>query len=137
MRVGDYYRNGGKMTRPSIQIEGQIADPYFCETESDFHKLCLAECRAYTDNGEDAQIFMTGLKIMLHEYLALVLSQKIKPYEMERRWVKDEMDGFKATINYMNELFTKIGLPVYEGENGKIEIDYEQIKKDVGENEQK
>lgn len=121
------------MARPSIQIEDQIADPYFCETEGDFHKLCLAECRAHTGTSEDAVMFATGLRVLLHEYLALVLSQKMKPYEMDKEWVEREMDGFKGTIACMNEYFAKIGLPMYEGRNGKMEIDYKKIKEEFEE----
>lgn len=118
------------MARPSIQIEDQIADPYFCETEGDFHKLCIAACRVHSDDPEEAQVFVTGLRVILHEYLALVLSQKMKPYEMDKEWVENEMDGFKGTIAHMNEYFTKIGLPMYEGENGKMEIDYKKIQEE-------
>lgn len=116
------------MARPSIQIEDQIADPYFCESEGDFHKLCVATCRIHTDSPEESEIFIIGLRVILHEYLALVLSQKMKPYEMDKEWVEREMDGFKGTIACINEYFTKIGVPMYEGENGKMEIDYKKIK---------
>ena len=121
------------MTRPSIQIEEQIADPYFCETKGDFHKLCIATCKLYSNNPEEAQLFATGLRIILHEYLALVLSQKMKPYEMDKEWVKNELDGFKGTIACMNEYFAKIGVPMYEGENGKMEIDYKKIQEEAEE----
>lgn len=118
------------MTKPSIQIEEQIADPYFCETEGDFHKLCVAMCRAHANTSEDATMFVIGLRTILHEYLALVLSEKMKPYEMDKEWVEKEMDGFKGTIAYMNEYFTEIGMPMYEGENGKMEIDYKKIQEE-------
>ena len=118
------------MTKPSIQIEEHIADPYFCETEGDFYKLCVATCRAHTDAPEDAMMFVIGLRTILHEYLALVLSEKMKPYEMDEEWVENEKDGFKGTIAYMNEYFAKIGMPMYEGENGKMEIDYKKIKEE-------
>ena len=118
------------MTRPSIQIEEQIADPYFCETEGDFHKLCIASCRVHSDSPEEAEIFVTGLRVILHEYLALVLSQKMKPYEMDEEWIEHEKEGFKSTIACMNEYFTKIGVPMYEGENGKMEIDYKKIQEE-------
>lgn len=119
------------MTKPSIKIEEQIADPYFCETEGDFHKLCLAACRVHSDDPEEAQIFVTELRVILHEYLALVLSQKMRPYEMSKEWVEHEMDGFKSTISCMNEFLTEIGLPMYEGEKGKMEIDYKKIQEEL------
>ena len=116
------------MTKPSIKIEEQLADPYFCETEGDFHKLCIATCRVHTESPEEARIFVSGLKVILHEYLALVLSQKIEPYEMDKEWVENERDDFKSTIACVNEYFAKIGLPMYEGKNGKMEIDYKKIQ---------
>ena len=118
------------MTKPSIQIEEQLADPYFCESKGDFHKLCVATCRLHTDSPEEAQLFATGLRVILHEYLALVLSQKMRPYEMDKEWVESELDGFRSTIACMNEYFAKIGLPMYEGENGKMEIDYKKIQEE-------
>lgn len=119
------------MTKPSIQIEEQIADPYFCETEGDFHKLCIATCKVHTNDPEDATIFMAGLRTILHEYLALVLSKKMQPYEMDEEWVEHEMDGFKATIACINEYLVKLGLPMYEGETGKMEIDYKKIREEA------
>ena len=121
------------MARPGIVLEDQIADPYFCETEGDFHKMCIAACRAHANDPEDAKLFVTGLRVILHEYLALVLSKKMKPYEMDKEWVKGEMDGFKGTIACMNEYFAKIGLPMYEGKNGKMEIDYKKIQEEFEE----
>ena len=121
------------MARPSIQIEEQLADPYFCETEGDFHKLCVASCRVHSKDPEEAQLYVTGLRVILHEYLALVLSKKMKPYEMDKEWVEHEKDGFKGTIACMNEYFMKIGLPMYEGKNGKMEIDYKKLQEEFEE----
>ena len=118
------------MARPNIKIEEQIADPYFCENEGDFHKLCVASCKVHSNDLEEAQLYVTGLRVILHEYLALVLSQKMKPYEMDKEWVEHEKDGFKGTIACMNEYFTKIGIPMYEGENGKMELDYKKIQEE-------
>mgnify|MGYP006992181947 CR=1 FL=1 len=123
------------MTKPNIKIEEQIADPYFCETEGDFHKLCIATCKAHTNTPEEAELFLVGLRTILHEYLALVLSKKMTPYEMDEEWVKSEMDGFKGTIACINEFFAEIGMPMYEGEKGKMEIDYKKIREDLDERE--
>ena len=124
------------MARPSIRIEDQIADPYFCETESDFYKLCVATCRAHTNTSEDVMMFIVGLRTILHEYLALVLSEKMKPYEMDKEWVEKEMDGFKGMVDYMNEYFTKIGMPMYEGKDGKMEIDCKKIQEELDKEDQ-
>ena len=123
------------MIKPNIKIEEQIADAYFCETEGEFHKLCIATCKVHTDTPEEAEMFLVGLRTILHEYLALVLSKKMTPYEMDEEWVKSEMDGFKGTIACVNEFFAEIGMPMYEGENGKMEIDYKKIREDLDERE--
>lgn len=116
------------MARPSITMPDHIADPYFCEDKEDFYKLCLSECRAHSRDTEDMTMYMIGLRIVLHEYLALVLSKKMEPYEEDEAWVENEREGFKGMIDMINEYYAGIGVPIREGENGRIKVDYKKLK---------
>lgn len=120
------------MSRPSIQLEDRIAEPYFCEDRGDFYKLCLANCHAFTDDMEDSEYFAFFIRLVCHEYLALVLSKKIEPYEMSKEVVEHEMPGFKQMLGLMNEVIVGAGVPTYESDDGKIKIDYDEMDKIMG-----
>lgn len=123
------------MARPSITLDDRIADPYFCEDRDDFYKMCLASCQAFTDNFEDSEYFSFFIRVLCHEYLALVLSKKLEPYEMGEEVVENEKSGFKEAIGHVNELITSLGIPTFEGEDGKIKIDHDELKRRVQEEE--
>lgn len=112
-------------------LPGEVADTYFCEDQSDFHKLVLGHVESLCQNNEDAAFLTMGTRIICHEYLALVLSGQMKPYEMNEKWVKLNQDGFRDMIHTINERLVARGVPMKEGEGGKVEIDYDKIKEDV------
>lgn len=109
----------------------QVANTYFCEDQSDFHKLVLSHVEALCDNTEDASLMAMGIRIVCHEYLALVLSGQMDPYQMDSKWVDMNKKDFRDMIHTMNEKLVDRGVPMREGDNGKVEIDYNQIRKDV------
>lgn len=113
----------------------ELENPYFCEDNSDFHKLILAHVRSVARNNEDALFLTTGIKVICHEYLALALSGKVPPYTFPKEWVDSEKDGFHEAMNLINEVMVKSGVPIKEGENGKVEInydDFERVMKEKG-----
>lgn len=112
-------------------LPGEIAEPYFCEGAGDFHKLVLGHVECLCKNTEDAAFLSMGTRIICHEYLALILSGQMKPYEMSEKWVELNQEGFRDMIHTINERLVERGVPTKEGVDGKVEIDYEQIKKDV------
>lgn len=123
------------MSRPSTTVPDACGDTYFCESESDFHKLILAHVKSVARNTEDALFLTTGIKIICHEYFALLCQHKIKPYTFSKEWVDNEKDGFKEAMNLVNEAIAKSGVPIKEGENGKVEInydDFERVMKEKG-----
>lgn len=125
------------MTRQSITLPEHIAAPYFCEDKTDFQKLLFAEAKAQSHDTEETIMFIIGARILLHEYLSLVLSGKMEPYKLDDEFVKKEAKGFKDTIHLVNEEFAKYGVPLVEGEDGKMNIDYEALHKKIeeGDNE--
>lgn len=114
-----------------ITLPEELRDPYFCEDESDFFKLFFAHGKSLCESEEDFRMFTIGIKIMMHEYLALILSGKIKPFLMHPEIVKQEMPGFKEVMHNINEELTKAGVPMVETEEGKMKLDMETIFKDI------
>ena len=119
------------MARPGITLEDQIADPYFCEDKTDFQKLLYGHVCAATPDFEHRAVLAVGLQIICHEYLALVLSKKITPYEMDKEFVENELPAFKKMMHLINSELNEIGIPFTEGPNGKLNIDYETLKKEL------
>lgn len=109
-------------------IRGKNIKPVFCQDQHDFHKLFFAEVRAnigYTQ--EDLPFVLFGTRLLLHEYLGLVLKGKLDPYEVDEEVVEQEKEGFRETMNHVNEELTKMGIPMKE-ENGKMVFDYKSIE---------
>ena len=123
------------MTRPSIQVNENLANPYFCEDKTDFHKLLYGQIKAASHSKEDEVFMAVGLRIICHEYLALILSEKMNPYEIDDEWVKKETPGFKEMIHLVNDEFATLGVPLKEGENGKLDIDYDTFNKEFEDEE--
>lgn len=116
------------MSRPSITLPDQVAEPAFCENRDDFYKMVFSMARVWADDSREELPFVAfGVKLLLHEYLALVCSGKMEPYLLDPAIKKNEMEGFKEMINHSNQWLTDIGVPMREGENGKVEFDYGAI----------
>lgn len=110
----------------------KLEAPAFCEDKSDFCKLLISTVKAASgDDYEDAAFFTMGMRIICHEYLALVLSGKMEPFSLPEEFVKKERDHFHDIMHLENEMLQKGGVPLKEGENGKVEIDIEEIKRRV------
>ena len=114
-----------------LELPADTGTPYFCEDQSDFHKLILGHVEALCEDAEEAAFLTMGTRIICHEYLALVLSGQMGPYQMDSKRVDMNKEGFRNMIHAMNERLVARGVPMKEGEGGKVEIDYEQIHKDV------
>lgn len=112
-------------------LPAEVADTYFCEDSSDFHKLVLGHVESLCHNNEDAAFLTLGTRIICHEYLALILSGQMKPYEMNEEWVELNQEGFRNMIHTINERLVARGVPTKEGEGGKVEIDYDKLKEDA------
>lgn len=117
-----------RMSRPSITLPDQVAEPAFCENRDDFYKMVISMARVWADDNREELEFVTfGVRLLLHEYLALVCSGKMKPYILDPAFKENELEGFKEMINHSNQWLTSLGVPMREGENGKVEFDYGAI----------
>ena len=118
-------------TETKIHIPVNAGKPALCQDQSDFHKLFLGITRAECDDPEDIPFFLFGLRLLLHEYLALVLTGKLPPYQIADEVAQAELEGFKEFINHINLELTKMGIPTKE-EDGKIVFDYDKINQEMG-----
>lgn len=104
-----------------------------CESQSEFYKMMLSQIKIFSDGDVEKAAFATmGLRILLSDYLILVLQGKMKPIFLSEEFIKKEKDGFRSLMNLENMLLQKAGVPLKEN-NGKVEIDFETFSKLVGE----
>lgn len=117
------------MSEPKrIRLPVEAATPSFCESQDDFYKMVFSMAKVWADNCQEDMSFVTfGIKLLLHEYFALVCSGRMSPYLIDDDIKKQEIEAFKEMINYQNEWLTNIGVPMKEGEGGKVEFDYEAL----------
>lgn len=99
-----------------------VTTPNVCEDAQDFYKLFLSQIATLPP--EERDHYANGVRIIMHEYLALVLSGKLKPYKdkIGKRAKKD----FRELIHAINEVLVESGVPMKE-EDGKIILDLDFI----------
>lgn len=113
--------------KDSIILPNEVRETMFCESESDFHKMLLAQIKAVGDSPEEQEFLATAFRVTCKEYLALVCQGKMKPYSFPKEFVEREKEDFKSTLLEMNDLLVQAGVPIKEGDDGKIEIEYEAL----------
>jgi hypothetical protein len=108
----------------------KLEEPAFIENESDFYKVLISLIKIMSKGDyNDAEFFTMGMRILCHEYLALVLAGKMEPFTLPEDFVEREKETFKDLINYQNMMLQKAGVPMFEGDKGKVEIDIEEMKR--------
>lgn len=103
------------------KLSEDVTIPRFCQDMDDFCKYYLAVTTVY----DDIEQKTIGIKLLLHEYLALVLAGKIPPYATETP-TEDVQDAFRGVMMAVTERVTKANLPMKE-EDGKMKIDEDKI----------
>ena len=111
----------------NLEFPASVHKAAFCETKDDFWKFLLLIVNSTAGDENDAEALTMGIKFMCHEYLALVLSGKVRPYKISEETIKREKKYFDEGINEVNRLLTEMKIPMREGENGKMEFDCEEI----------
>ena len=108
----------------------KLEGPAFIENESDFYKVLISMVKIMSKGDyDDAEFFTMGMRIICHEYLALVLAGKMDPFTLPKEFVEREKETFKDLINFENVMLQKAGVPMFEGEHGKVEIDVKEMKR--------
>ena len=110
----------------------KIEGPAFFSNESEFYKIFISMIKIISKGDyEDATFWTIGFRILLHEYLALVLNGEMEPFTLDKEFIDRNKDTFRDLINYENEMLQKAGVPLKEGKDGKVEIDIEEMKRRV------
>lgn len=108
----------------------KIEGPAFMENESEFYKVMVSLIKIMSKGDyDDASFYTLGLRILLHDYFALVLTGKMSPLTLPEEFIEREKETFRDLINFQNERFQKAGIPLKEGENGKVEVDFDEMKR--------
>lgn len=119
------------MARPDISLPDELAEPMFCRAPDDFPLMMMQISKAIWAEDEDADRFFTFLtlsfKIVCHEYMACVLSGKIKPYRFNQEFKGREYEMFRECILSAKEDAIKAGVPMVETNDGKFAIDVEAL----------
>ena len=124
---------------PTVRVKDlkSLATPLVCENRDDFTKYfySLARVISHPPKGESMQSHMEftieGLQILMHEYLALVMNEKIEPYYIEFASEKDKEESmrvFRQGMLEITEQLSKSGVPMQETEDGRMEIMFDDLK---------
>lgn len=99
-----------------------ICEPYFCRDASDFAMVTFA-CTIDDD--------VTGIKILCHEYLALLLQGKINPYTSAAPPTEAEKKDFRE---FCTNTLAKFPDLVKEDKDGSVRLDFDKIARLSGSN---
>ena len=108
-----------------IDFPEDVKRPAFCKNGDDFNKLFYAMITSVSDDAEEASAYVLGFRSLLHDYLALNLSGELKPYRISEEDIAHNRQDFEDLINEINFRLIKEKVPMKEGKNGKMEIDYD------------
>lgn len=113
-----------------VQVSENIVTPQICTNEDEFVKMLAMEVLFQSDNVDPDPINLTNrIKVLIHDYLALVLTGKMKPYEVHGN--ETNKKHANEIIKEMGVLAGKVGVPLKETSEGKLEFDFETIRKDA------
>lgn len=124
-----------------IRIDGnlkEIATPLVCENRDDFTKYMFSLASVFSNpdhqdkynRQENMEFTIEGLRMMCHEYLALVFSGKLQPYDIRFQSEEDKRESIKSFRSGMlaiTERLMKSGVPMHEN-NGRYEIEFDDLK---------
>lgn len=119
-----------------------VMTPFMCENEDEFFKslfIISNAIPAMVQSGkagmiDASEMYVDMFKMMAHDYLALVLSGEIKPYEFTKTDSGKEEYAemrkiFENALQNLNVTLAMSGVPVKEEDNGKIKVDYEELRR--------
>lgn len=113
--------------KKTVNLPANVFKHEICETQDDFYKFLFVIARSNSDSSEEMEYNVFGLRLLLHEYAALILNGEMDPYQLPKFVVENESRSFRDLIHSVNEEMAELGVPMKEGEGGKMEFDYEEI----------
>lgn len=111
------------------KLNENVTTPRLCRDGDDLYKLLIGLVTTAEDQSIGALV--SGMRIVLHEYLALVLRGEFSPYEAPEM-PEDIAEAFRRAMFAVTQSSMEGGMPLKE-ENGKMVFDKEQIKRDMKE----
>lgn len=112
----------------TVKMHKSVIEPFLLEDQNDFQKMYLWLVQSAQMPDEFKTMYTDLLKIMLHDYTALVLSDKIDPYLFDDD-ISTLDDTYKAEfMALINQFMLKWGVPLKE-QKGKMVIDPSQLSK--------
>lgn len=130
---------------PEVKVKdlNAISTPLVCRDKDDFTKLFLAVAMTMAEgrHGEtdkDAVGFnIESLRILLHEYLALVFKGRLEPYNIKFASEQDQEESinmFRESMLLISERLMESGVPMQETDDGRTSIMFDKLK-EMGEKE--
>lgn len=107
-------------------LKGKDLTPQLCDNEHEFYKFYALLTTMMSPDGDDRMFFSVGVRILLHEYLALVVGGKMDPYELGFA-DKDDKERFKMAMAKYTEILQEMGVPFKEEDNGVMAFDYDEV----------
>ena len=119
--------------KQELKLNERALNPMFCESGDEFIKLTFMTLMSFAGDPEiDVDHMTLGIRVLLHEYLAMVLRGEIEPYVFDDNFIESEKSGFKQAMSLANYALAMAGVDTIETEGGKIEIDYDKLMKLFG-----
>lgn len=119
--------------KQEIKLNKRAFDPMFCRDGDDFIKLVFVTLTAFAGDEEgDIDSMSIGTRVILHEYLALVLNGELEPFVFDDEFIKQETPGFRQAMHLANVVLASAGIKMNETDDGKMEIDYGVLMKEFG-----
>ena len=122
-----------------IKHPQDIIVPLVCETRDDFTKFIFSLANIFTTEPmpgstkqENMEFCVESLRTLLHEYLALVFTGKLDPYRIAYETEEDRQEArkeFRSAMMEINLKMAKAGVPMVETDGGRVEIDFDKLKK--------
>lgn len=116
-----------------------VTEPFMAKDEDEFIKSLFVVATTIPvmikdgriDETEATIMFVDMFKMMAHDYHALAMAGKIGEYEFDKNDPKCEFHEmrkmFEDSLSRLTICLAQDGVPVVEGENGKLKIDYEKM----------
>lgn len=110
-----------------IEVPENIATPLLVKNEDEFLKLLISVVLGWSVGNYDVDEILPPLTHLLHDYLALVLTGKITPYEV--RLDDKTIESARQLLNELTIIANNAGVPLKETEKGEMQLDIEAIMK--------
>lgn len=109
-------------------LKGVGLTPQFCENEHEFYNFYALLTTMISPDSDDRMFFSIGVRILLHEYLALVVGGKMDPYEVGSV-DREDKERFRMAMAKYTEILQEVGVPFKEEDNGVMAFDYDEVER--------